>query len=171
MLLIAKSLRELNFRQLMDVYAEGNEENALDQYPQLPAEQGMLEAEQDFYAYLQQSFFSTPGALYAVWSQEGCYVSALRLEPYRDGFLMEAVETAPQHRRRGYARKLLTEILSYMGGHRLYVHIHKRNVPSIRLHQNCGFQKIADHAVYIDGSVNSLCDTYLYPGGVQCQSN
>ena len=53
MLRIAKSLREMDFRQLMDIYEEGNLNNAREHYPQLPLPQALLETEQDFYAYLK----------------------------------------------------------------------------------------------------------------------
>ena len=172
MLLIAKSLRELNFRQLMDIYQEGNQENARDHYPHLPLEQGIAEAEQDFYAFLKEGFFAVPGACYGVWMAEGCYVSALRLEPFRDGLLVEAVETAPERRRRGYARTLMASVFAHLGQGKIYSHIHKKNLPSQKLHERLGFRKVSDGAVYIDGSVNQQCGTYLLELGEKvCPNN
>ncbi len=161
MLFIAKSLKELDFRRLMAVYIDGNRENAREQYSHLPPEQGIAEAEQDFYAFLHRGFFRTPGAFYAIWLEEDNYVSALRMEPYRDGWLIEAVETAPDARRRGFGTWLLRSALAYLGSGRVYAHIGRGNEPSRRLHEGCGFRKISDLAVYIDGSVNSHCGTYL----------
>ena len=160
MLLIAEKLYQLHFGRLMEVYAEGNRENAGYFYPNLPLQQGVLEAEQDFYRYLKDSFFTTAGAFYAVWEEEERYYSALRLEPYRDGLLMEAVETAPEHRRKGYAYRLMTEVFRYLGNGIVYVHIENGNQPSIGLHEKMGFEKIQDYAVYIDGSVNRSSGTY-----------
>lgn len=172
MLLIANKLRQLHFGRLMEVYAEGNRENGAYFYPKLPPQQGILEAEQDFYRYLQDGFFTTEGAFYAVWEESGCYYSALRLEPYRDGLLMAAVETAPEHRRKGYASRLMGEVFSYVGKGIVYVHINKRNLPSIGLHEKMGFEKILDYAVYIDGSVNRSSGTYrLELDGETCRSN
>ena len=155
MLSVIRSLRELNFSQLMDVYLEGN----LDK-----AEEGLslLEAEQDFYRYLQEVFFPTPGAVYCIWSEDGCYVSALRLEPYRDGWLLEALETAPKHRRRGYGRRLLEAVTQMPEFTRIYSHIHRNNTASLGLHEVCGFRRILDYGVYIDGSVNRHTFTYVY---------
>ena len=48
MLYIAKSLRDLNFGALMEVYREGNLENAKEFWPELPQGQGILWAEQEF---------------------------------------------------------------------------------------------------------------------------
>lgn len=160
MMRIAKKLHNLSFGQLMGVYAEGNAENARENYPHLPLERGILEAEQDFYRYLQSVFFPTDGAFYALWEEDGQYVSALRLEPYRDGLLVEAVETAPEHRRKGYARKLLKSTLNYLKEGRVYAHISKKDTASLALHTGCGFDRVSEQAVYIDGSVDNRCATY-----------
>ena len=93
MLKLATRMRELNFYALMDVYREGNEENGAAAYPRADEAEQLLLAEQDFYQYLRESFFQTEGAFYAVWTEKGYYVSALRLEPYQDGLLLEALET------------------------------------------------------------------------------
>lgn len=154
MLHIARSLRELHFGKLMEVYMEGNMENAQEFWPDLPAGQKLLRAEQQFYQYLQEGFFSLPGAVYAIWQEDGNYVSALRLEPYKDGWLLEALETAPGHRRRGYAGRLITEAVAKMGLHKVYSHVGKKNAASLAVHKSCGFAKILDYAAYIDGSVD-----------------
>lgn len=153
MLRIMKSLGEVNFSALMEIYIEGNLEKA---------ENGrtLLEAEQEFYQYLREVFFSTPGARYCVWTEGEAYISALRLEPYRDGWLLEAVETRPDQRRKGYGSKLLSAVAALPEFSKLYSHIHRRNGPSLRLHERCGFEKVLEYAVYIDGSVNDHCLTY-----------
>lgn len=162
MLIIARSLRELSFGQLMQVYEEGNLENAAQLWPDAPPGQQLAMAEQEFYAYLQQVFFKTPGGVYCIWEQEHTYVSALRLEPYRDGLLLEALETAPGQRRRGYARSLLEATLAWLkerGGGYLYSHVGKKNTASLGVHGQLGFERISELAVYADGSVNDCCCT------------
>ena len=172
MLLIAKSLGALDFRQLMDVYEEGNRENAREQYPQLPVEQGVGEAEQDFYAFLKEGFFSVSDAFYGIWTVDGGYVSALRMEVYRDGWLIEAVETRPDYRRKGYASALMQAVFAYLQVGKVYSHIHKKNLPSQKLHEGLGFLRCSDRAVYIDGSVNDRCATYLLElGDEACPDN
>ena len=153
MLYIARSLRELDFSRLMAVYAEGNAENAEDLYPEMSAGERLLRAEQDFYQYLREGFFPVQNAYYALWVEDGEYVSALRIEPYKDGVLLEALETHPEKRRRGFAEKLVKAVLA--GERKVYSHVGKRNVPSLRVHEKCGFQRISEQAVYIDGSVNT----------------
>ena len=162
MLNIAKSLHELDFGKLMAVYQEGNRENGEEFYPDLPAGQQMLRAEQDFYTYLSDCFFREPGAAYYIWSEGGHYVSALRLEPYQDGLLLEALETHPDYRRRGYAACLICAVLKKLRPEKVYSHIGHRNMASQAVHAKCGFHKVSDHARYADGSVNSYCGTYLY---------
>jgi GNAT superfamily N-acetyltransferase len=76
--------------------------------------------------------------------------------------LLEALETHPPHRRKGYAEQLIYAVLEKYRPEKLYSHISHRNGPSIGVHQKCGFRKISDAARYADGSVNSRCGTYLY---------
>lgn len=162
MLTVARSIRALQWGQLMAVYEEGNRENGEDFFSQLsPAEQ-LIRAEQAFYTYLTEDFFRQQDAGYYIWSADGQYVSALRLEPYRDGLLLEALETHPAQRGRGYAKQLVQAAMEAADAEKVYVHISRRNAPSIAVHTACGFRKILDYAVYIDGSVNDRCDTYLY---------
>lgn len=159
MLLIAKRLEELDFSALMDVYIEGNQEKA-DEY----GDGGLLRAEREFYDYLREDFFRQQGAFYAVWTEQGSYVSALRLEPYKDGWLLEALETAPDYRKKGYAKALMIAVLEYMDQSIIYSHVSKRNEASLRTHYACGFQKHLDHVVYLDGSVTNRGVTLKFDG-------
>ena len=162
MLILAKNLKQLSFGQLMRVYEEGNLENAASFWPDLPQGQLLARAEQEFYAYLDQVFFRTPGSLYCIWQDQNVYVSALRLEPYKDGLLLEALETAPDHRRKGHAFRLMDAMISWLkeqGGGILYSHVGKKNTASLSVHENLGFERISEMAVYADGSVDGRCCT------------
>ena len=152
MLRIIRKMRELDFPALMEVYEEGNRENGEELWPELPEGLRMLSAEQAFRQYLQECFFVTPEAVYCVWLENGKYVSALRLEPYQDGLLLEALETAPACRRHGYATALVRAVLEVYGEKKIYSHVSKRNAASLATHEKCGFYRVADHAVYADGS-------------------
>ena len=110
MLKIAHGLHQLHFFSLMQVYEEGNRENGADRYPDQPEYRQLQLAESDFYDFARE-FFAAPGAMYAGWDLGGRSASALRLEPYQDGLLLEALETAPDLRRRGYAKTLILETL------------------------------------------------------------
>ncbi|MBE6924152.1 MAG: GNAT family N-acetyltransferase [Ruminococcaceae bacterium] len=146
MLIIAGSLRELDFEQLAQVYDYERNDAA------------------EFYDYLSQCFFTVKGSVYCLWQVEGHYRSALRLEPYQDGLLLTGLETAPQWRRRGYAKGLMGAVLQWLGGdsHRkIYSHIRFDNKPSLAVHQRCGFRRIMDYAVLLDGTVSSQIGTFL----------
>lgn len=162
MLIIAKNLRELSFGKLMEVYREGNLENGQELWPDEPEGRQIALAEQEFYNYLEQIFFRTADARYLIWEEQGSYRSALRLEPYEEGLLLEALETAPECRRMGYGAQLVQAALQSVGGVKVYSHVGKRNTASLRTHAKCGFAKSKDYAVYADGSVNDRCVTLYY---------
>lgn len=165
MLVIIRSIRELQFTALMDIYEQSNLEAGQQQWPQEHEARQLALAEQDFFDYLKQSFFPTPGAIYCLWKQEHQYVSALRLEPWQDGLLLTGLETAPAHRRKGYALALIRSIQQHLAQQeavRLYCHINNRNTASIGVHEKCGFRKCSDIAVFIDGSANRNSATYKY---------
>lgn len=165
MLVIVKSLAELSFDDLMEIYVEGNREHGEACWPEKPEEEQLALSKQDFRRYLEEQFFPKPGAVYAVWEAEGKYVSALRLEPNRDGLLLEALETIPEQRRKGYAVTLIRAVQSWLreqGQGKIYSHVSKCNTASLRTHERCGFYRFLDHAVRSDGSVNNNAYTMLY---------
>lgn len=161
MLYLADKLHKLDFGKLMAVYEEGNRENGAYFWPELSEGQQLLRAEEDFYQYLQEVFFPVEGAVYAVWQENGAYMSALRLEPYEDGLLLEGLETAPAQRRKGYAESLIRAVLEAIPG-RIYSHVSKKNTPSLSIHQKCGFTQVLDYAKEIDGSVTHSAITFRY---------
>lgn len=162
MLVLANNLREISFAQLMAIYEEGNLENGKLMHPDLPESQQLMYAEQAFYQYLVEVFFPVPGAVYALWIEEGRYCSALRLEPYEDGLLLEALETVPRYRRQGYAEKLMRAVQAAFP-QKIYSHVNKRNKASLAIHEKCGFRQVLEHARYIDGSVSRNAVTFCYP--------
>lgn len=165
MLTTYSSMHGLPFEELMAIYQEGNRENGAILAPFDTEARQIQLAERDFYEYLQGTFFKIPGVLYAIWWEGKKAVSALRLEPYRDGLLLEALETEPSQRGKGYGASLICavqELLASRGFIRLYSHVNKQNQPSLRVHTHCGFQIAADYAVYVDGSVNSQTYTLKF---------
>lgn len=162
MLHIATTLRDLDFPQLMDIYIEGNMEKVQEGL-------SLPEAEQMFRQYLAEVFFTVSEAVYYVWLEKGKYLSALRLEPYRDGLLLEALETAPEQRGKGYGSALLQAVLETAGQVKIYSHVGKRNLASLRIHEKHGFRRISDTAVYIDGSVNDRAYTLCFEQKRKCE--
>ena len=164
MLIAAKSINDLHFGKLMEVYEQSNREAAEDR-KNLPPMFALQLAEQDFRQYLREVFFRTAGPVCFVWEENDQYVTALRLEPYRDGLLLAALETSPSQRRKGYAASLIREVqacLRQQGEVKIYSHVNKRNVASLRTHEKCGFRIVSDCAVYLSGSVDYRCCTLCY---------
>ena len=143
MIEVATSMNQLNLSQLAAVYQESCQHTG----------------KWEMFDYLRECFFPAGGVVFCL-SEGGVYVSALRLEPYRDGFLLTALETAPEHRGRGYAQKLLMGVMEQVDG-KIYSHIDNRNRASLAVHKACGFEKILDYAAYLDGSVSTRAGTYL----------
>lgn len=165
MLLWFYSPSELNFEALMSVYEEGNKENGAYLYPHESSSVQKLRAELDFDDYLRQTFFMQKGAAYCVLTDKECYVSAARIEPFEDGYLLSALETKPDLRRRGYARQLMVELLAeYVsrGCTPIYSHVANKNIPSLNLHLQCGFCVHKEFARYLDGTVSTNTKTLIY---------
>ena len=165
MLLTAGSCGDFSFGALMEVYVEANRENGARLAPEEPEGRQLALAEQDFYSYLHDCFFSHPGAEYCIWEEGDRYVSALRLEPYRDGLLLEALETVPDQRRKGFATRLIRAVqarIAQRGSVPVYSHVSKTNQASLNTHLRCGFEVVQDFAAYIDGSVDARACTLRY---------
>ena len=80
-----------------------------------------------------------------VETEDGLWVSALRLLPLGEPntWLIGALETHPDHRRKGYAARLITDMVQYLeenhGAITLFSGIGKRNTASLQTHLRCGF--------------------------------
>ena len=160
---VITSVKQLNFGQLCNVYADELIRAGKLNYPNLNPNMQLLEAEQDFYYFLK-SFLRKMNEDCFVWQGDGLYQSALRIEPYKDGVILTGLQTAPESRRNGYAKALLENTLAYLshaGITQVYSHIRNDNIPSRYLHLTAGFLKISDYAAYIDGSVDQRSATYL----------
>lgn len=155
MLKIFQKLHDLRFSKLADVYFDGVVES----------DSNRLTAEQEFYIYLRDVFFTNRNSFYAVWLEKDRYVAALRLEPYLDGLLLEGLQTVHAERSLGFATLLLSQTLDYLkdnGVCAVYSHVEKNNFPSMRVHEKCGFSICSDTATFIDGSFSTKAFTYLY---------
>lgn len=163
MLVFINNIQDIKYGSLMGVYEQELQAAARRDYPHLPPSAALFEAQQDFYAYLKDVFFKTEGTLLAVWQMEGEYASALRLEPYEDGYLLCGICTALACRRQGYARSLLTGTLARLPeGTKIYSHVEKYNQASIELHRSCGFENIQDGVKMLNGSFLHNFFGFLY---------
>ena len=154
MLRIVNRSSDMPKSALFSICRESLLEQGRTEYPSLSEGQALEQAELDLWEYLRTDFFSQHG-LYAFWEKEGRPVSALRLEPFRDGMLLEALETMPEERCKGNAKALIAAVQKEFCPCVLYSHVAKDNLPSLKVHRECGFTEESDHAVFVDGSVSS----------------
>lgn len=163
MIKVIRSIKELDFSQIFAVYEESICQDGKCRYPYEPDGVQILLAQQELYSSWEV-FFQDKTAVCALWVVDGHYCAALRLERYCDGYLLNSLETAPDARRKGYATALVKALIKLLKEKRpikLYSHIDKHNHISITVHRSCGFYKIMDYAVYLDGSVLHSSDTYI----------
>lgn len=166
MLLIVDRLKSLSFGSLMELYRESNQWNGEEFYRLETPERQLALAEERFYQYLREDFFSKPGAKYYIWMESGEYVSALRLWRWQDGFLLEGLETKPERRRKGYAARLIQGVQELaLPGTRIYSHVSRKNLASMSLHEGCGFRVVQESARCLDGSVSSGIMTLCWEKG------
>lgn len=156
MLLGMRALEELDFPELMAVYEAGNRENGEYFYPEESPERQMLLAQRDFRKYLTDGFFAKPDVSYWIWQEDGTYMSALRLEPEGEGLLLEALETRPGFRQKGYAKKLIRAVLDRLPkGTEVHSHVSRENTASLATHYACGFVKACDFITESDGRIRN----------------
>ena len=150
MLIRIDRLSGLDGRKLMDLYREGNLENAEYFYPEITdREAGIRMVEEEFLSYIREDFLKIEGNAYYILEADGVWVSALRLYRVKKGlYYIEALETHPDLRKRGYASmllKLVTESLREKeDSFRVRDCVRKRNLPSIRTHLKSGFRIVSD---------------------------
>ncbi|MCM1190204.1 MAG: GNAT family N-acetyltransferase [bacterium] len=143
--------RDIDGRKLMDLYQEGNLENIDYFYPGTSDRDGALQKiEHDFLEYIRNDFLDGRNR-YMVSEHDGLWISALRLYYVKDRFYyIEALETHPDHRKRGYASQLLSgvlELLKKQGPFTVCDCVHKKNAASVATHLKCGF-KISENGGY-----------------------
>lgn len=164
MLKVIHSTRQLKFGQLMRVHEQSNQEKGTLDYPELSSHEQLILVEQEIYAYLYETFFAEKG-FYCVWEVDDTYMSALRLEPYKDGLLLTALETLPEARNMGYGKALIGSVLEYLkqqGDFAVYSHVHKNNKASLAVQKACGFECNLNYAVLLDGSVSQKMCTLCF---------
>ena len=155
MLICARSIDDLEFDALMEVYIEGNVENAAYFYPEISAERGLSLVIDDFRKFLCEDFFHRDNAQYWILAENGQYISALRFEKHRGGLLLEALETRPDRRGQGYAKHLIQAVLEKLASQTpIYSHVTKWNAASLATHRACGFEQLSDYVVASDGRID-----------------
>lgn len=158
----------LDEKKLMHIYSEGNLENTDYFYPDISDKvEAVKKVEKDFCNYIKTEFLNGKNAYY-VLEADGIWVSALRLNFIEDGFYyIEALETSPQHRRKGYAAKLLNAVTAELketrGNFKVFDCVSKKNAASIGAHKKCGFKIESENGYdYLQKEYDDHCYGLMY---------
>ena len=149
MILKISDYNKIDQRKLMDVYSESNFENTDYFYPdEKNKEVAVSKVESGFLHFLKDDFYRNAKAAYWVFEEDGIWISALRTCEIRTGlYYLEALETRPDYRQKGYGYLLLSGVLEKMkadGPFRLCDCVGKKNNASLKTHEKCGFRIVSD---------------------------
>ncbi len=149
MLIEITEYQNLDTRKLMDIYSESNYENTDYFYPdETDKDAAVQEVEERFLDFLKNDFFNIKDATYWILEINDVWVSALRTCQIQEGlFYLEALETRPDHRRKGYGSILLSSVADSLkedGPFRLCSCVSKKNTASLKTHEKSGFQIVSE---------------------------
>lgn len=149
MLLKITHFEDIDGRRLMDIYAESNFENTDYFFPdEKDKKKAVKMVEEGFLDFLKNDYFTHPESAYCIYAENGVWISAARVfHALDDLYYLGGLETHPDFRRQGYAKRLISGIIDELkkcGSFRLYSSVGKRNTPSLRTHESCGFCIVSD---------------------------
>lgn len=141
------------YRMVREVYPEGSLEIAREKYPQLEDLSEAISEEERYFVSFLHKFMASEQNRYYVLEMDGAWVSALRLTKLEGFYYLEALETAPQHRKKGYAAILIRKVCSLLKQQNNVVirsNVNKSNMASLATHKKCGFR------IELENGVNCL---------------
>jgi|GEM_PF-5410631 Sortase and related acyltransferases len=153
--------------ELLHVYTQSNEDifrkDYAGQYGSEEASRAALA--QDYADFIAEFIAQDDRYIFAV-RDSGIYVAALRIiRMSPGGWYIEALETSPEHRRKGFARCLLTQTLRCMralSARSVVSVIGRDNIASQALHVSCGFTQTGKAAKDIEGAPVDHCRIFEY---------
>lgn len=139
---------EIDDKKLMGIYLESNLEHTNTFFPQIKdKDEALKKAEEAFCNYMKTGFLDGNNICY-VWEVQGIWVSALRLYLIeKKVYFLEALETAPTLRKKGYASQLLLAVIDNLksnGEFKICDYVSKKNVASLNTHKKCGFKIVSE---------------------------
>lgn len=103
--------------------------------------------------------------IFFFWMSREELVSCVRCEISGSQALLYSLETAPNHRGKGFGKSLVSSAVDYLikqGITDIHTHIKKNNKISLSLHDSLGFEISKDSARLIDGTVSQKYYTLIY---------
>lgn len=101
-----------------------------------------IDKEKEYYAKYLEQYFEGDNNFYYVLEHNDKWISAARVSKTKDYYYLEALETNPDCRRKGYGIYLLQEIIKNLEKNEeiiLKCNVGKYNRASIELHKKCGY--------------------------------
>ena len=141
------------YRLAHEIYVEASLEIAKEKCPKQENLPEAIREEEDYFVGFLKRFMENEKNGYYVLEADGKWVSALRLTELDGFYYLEALETAPEHRRNGYAAALIDEVISLLqkrGQVVIRSNVNKSNVASLATHKKCGFR------IELENGVNCL---------------
>lgn len=157
MLLVFETMdAEERLKLVQNVYPESCLDNARWNYPEREdLSDAIREQEHGFVAFLEE-FLAEERNRYFVWEEDGQWVSALRLTKLPECEYLEALETSPEHRKKGYGETLIRVVVDYLrqeGPVVIRDNVSKKNQPSLAIHKKCGFTIEEENGInYLEGT-------------------
>lgn len=156
MLVVVNQVNDDVIDRLFELYSESMES--------LQSQFDSREAMKASYGSFLSDFITDTHHLVLAEEVNGLWVSGLRvIETACGKWFIEAVETMPAERKKGYGKELLLHTLDYLnsiGMAEVACTIAKTNVRSMGLHEKCGFKPTADTPINPWGEIEE--ETTLY---------
>ena len=152
---------------LLQIYAESNAQVYRKRYAkeyasELAAWNALL---QDYVEFICEFVAQDDRYIFAL-REDDDWVAALRIiRMDGDGWYLEALETAPRHRRKGCARQLLNETidrLRSLSARSIVSVVDRDNAASRALHETCGFVETSHAPKDVEGNPLEGCIVYQY---------
>ena len=136
--------------------------NATFNYPDKTDLSDAIKEEEQYFSDFLRQFFQKKGNTYYVLEKDGEWLSALRLTQIeKDFYYLEALETAENHRKKGYATTLIKNVIALLEKNisvTVRSSVDKENTASLSTHEKCGFIIEAQTAFnYIYKEENNCC--------------
>ena len=141
-----------------EIYIEGCMENAREKYPDATDLTTAIQQEEDSFVCFLQDFFTLPENTYYVLEKDNMLVSAARLSKINDFYYLEALETPPKYRKKGYASELLNEMITHLhqqGSVDIRDCVSKTNTASLVTHKKCGFFIAEENGIYYPSNTDN----------------
>ena len=122
-----------------------------EKYPDATDLTTAIQQEEDSFVCFLQDFFTLPENTYYVLEKDNMPVSAARLSKINDFYYLEALETPPQYRKKGYASELLNEMITHLHQQSsvdIRDCVSKTNTASLATHKKCGFFIAEENGIY-----------------------